>query len=169
MGKDGPSKKLLPCGRANCPPSVSLTAKQLDAWKMQLKDYLSSQGLKFTDQRWKIVELILSTGGHLDAQALVDQVRQKHTGIGSATVYRSIRLLCDASILKESLIDSHGRVFYELSGSEHHDHIVCLDCGEIFEFQDQKIETLQRATTQKMQFKEVNHRHVIYAHCTYKK
>jgi Fur family ferric uptake transcriptional regulator len=164
----GSSKKLRPCGRPREADSGIPTSKQFEGWQNQLRTYLVSQGLKYTEQRWKIAELILSTGGHLDAQALVDQVRKKHAGIGAATVYRSLKVLCDASILKESLTDADGRVIYELFDDRHHDHIVCLDCGDIFEFHDQKIESLQSAVVQKMNFKEVRHRHVVYAHCTYR-
>ncbi len=170
MGKHTQSPgKVLPCGRPRPCESTLPSAKQLEAWQNQLRNYLTSQGLKYTEQRWKIAELILSTGGHLDAQALVDQVRKKHYGIGSATVYRSIKVLCDAAILKESLTDANGRVFYELFDQQHHDHIVCLDCGEIFEFYDQKIETSQSAVIEKLHFEEMRHRHVVYAHCTYQK
>jgi Fur family ferric uptake transcriptional regulator len=170
MVKNTATSKPLPCGRpkplpTNPPPS----AKQFEVWRNQLKDYLVSQGLKFTEQRWKIAELILSTGGHLDAQALVEQVKKRHAGIGAATVYRSIKVLCDAAILKESLIDVKGRVFYELFDKQHHDHIICLDCGEIFEFHDQKIESQQSAVVQKMQFEEVGHRHIVYTRCTFNK
>ena len=108
------------------------------------------------------------SGGHLDAQGLVEQVKKKHSGIGAATVYRSIKVLCDASILKESLTDANGRVIYELFDEGHHDHIVCLDCDEIFEFHDEKIELQQSAVVKQLDFREVRHRHVVYAHCSYR-
>lgn len=162
------SKKILPCGRPKALPAVQPSSQQLKLWQNQLKSYLVSQGLKYTEQRWKIAELILSTGGHLDAQALVEQVKKKHSGIGAATVYRSIKVLCDAAILRESLVDADGRVVYELSSEKHHDHIICLDCGEIFEFHDEKIESQQSAVVDKMKFQEIRHRHVVYAHCLYK-
>jgi len=167
MIKNSISGKTLPCGRPKPVPNALPTTKQFEAWRNQLKDYLVSQGLKFTEQRWKIAEFILSTGGHLDAQAVVDQVKKRHSGIGAATVYRSIKVLCEASILKESIIDGKGRIFYELYDKQHHDHIICLDCGEIFEFLDQKIEAQQSAVIQKMHFKEVAHRHIVYTHCSY--
>lgn len=167
MAKNQSTSKLLPCGRIKAQPSAP-TAKQLEIWQSQLRAYLTRMGLKYTLQRWKIAELILSTGGHLDAQALVDQVRKRHSGIGVATVYRSIKVLCDASILKESLVDAQGRVFYELFDDDHHDHLICLDCSEIFEFHDPKIETLQSGAAQKMNFEQVGHRHVVYAHCKLK-
>jgi Fur family transcriptional regulator, ferric uptake regulator len=166
--KKSAASKTLPCGRPKRAQSAMLSPKQLEVWQNQLKSYLVSQGLKYTEQRWKIAELILSTGGHLDALDLVEQVKKKHSDIGAATVYRNIKVLCDASILKESLIDSNGRVVYELFDSEHHDHIVCLDCGGIFEFHDQKIEIQQSAVLDEMKFEEVRHRHVVYAHCRFK-
>ena len=168
MGKLLNTGKKTPCGRPKNVQEVAPSPKQVEIWQDQLRSYLISQGLKYTEQRWKIAELILATGGHLDAQALVERVKRKHSDIGAATVYRSIKVLCDAQILRESLIDASGRVFYEISGGAHHDHIVCIDCGEIFEFHDQKIESLQSAVVEKMNFKEVRHRHVVYAHCTYR-
>jgi Fur family ferric uptake transcriptional regulator len=168
MVKNATSGKTLPCGRPRILKAGVPSAKQLETWQFQLRTFLIEHGLKYTEQRWQIAELILSTGGHLDAQALAEQVRKKHSNIGAATVYRTLKVLCDASILKESLTDSTGRVFYELSDDSHHDHIICRDCGEIFEFQDQKIESLQSAVIQKMGFKEIAHKHVIYVHCNYK-
>jgi len=166
MAKQVSSGKTLPCGRSKPSPASPPSAKQFEVWQNQLRNYLIAQGLKYTEQRWKIAELILTMNKHMDAQALVDQVKKRHSEIGAATVYRTIKVLCDAGILKESLTDAHGRIFYEIFDVQHHDHIICLDCGEIFEFSDQKIESLQSAVAQKMNFEEVRHRHVVYAHCT---
>ncbi len=149
-------------------PSIP-DADRLQEWQKRLRDYLTQQGLKYSEQRWKIAELILSTGGHLDAQSLVERVKQQHPGIGAATVYRSLKVLTDAHILKESLMDSQGKVIYELFDDDHHDHIVCMDCGEIFEFHDDKIESLQNGIVKEMQFSQVKHRHVIYVHCDFSK
>jgi Fur family ferric uptake transcriptional regulator len=167
MTKSSAPVQFLPCGRPKFCEVKKPTQELLEVWQNQLKSYLIAQGLKYTHQRWKIAELILRTGGHLDAQALVEQVKKKHSDIGAATVYRTIKVLCDASILKESLTDANGRVVYELFDHDHHDHIVCLDCDEIFEFHDEKIESQQSAVVQNLDFKEVRHRHVVYAHCSY--
>jgi Fur family ferric uptake transcriptional regulator len=168
MSNQANQAKTLPCGRPAekyLPPRTSL---QLEKCKNQLKAYLLKNGLKYTEQRWKIAELILSTQGHLNAQALVDQVKKKHSEIGAATVYRSIKVLCDALILRESLTDTQGQTFYELFDDHHHDHIVCIDCGQIFEFYDQKLETLQDAVVGKMKFRGAEHRHVVYGRCEYR-
>ena len=160
--------RTLPCGRPAVEQLGAPTAQKLEEWHTQLRDYLASQGLKYSEQRWKIAELILSTGGHLDAQAVVDRVKHKHPDIGAATVYRNLKVLCDARILKESLNDANGRMIYELFEDEHHDHIICLDCGEIFEFHSDKIESAQSSVVKGMRFSEVRHRHVVYAKCEFK-
>jgi Fur family ferric uptake transcriptional regulator len=160
--------KTLPCGRPATEHAGAPTAPKLEEWQQQLRVYLASQGLKHSDQRWKIAELILSTGGHLDAQGIVDRVKVKYPEIGAATVYRNLKVLCEARILKESLNDTHGRVIYELFEDDHHDHIVCLDCGEIFEFHNEKMEALQNTVVKGMGFAEVRHRHVVYAKCSFK-
>ncbi|MCM2279092.1 MAG: transcriptional repressor [Oligoflexia bacterium] len=158
----------LPCGRPAPAEHDAPKAAKLEEWQGRLRAYLSGKGLKYSEQRWKIAELILSTGGHLDAQGLVERVKKAHPGIGAATVYRSIKVLCDARILKESLSDSQRRVIYELFDDEHHDHIVCTDCGAIFEFHSEKIEAAQNAILEEQQFTQTKHRHVIYAKCAYK-
>lgn len=160
--------RTLPCGRPAVDPAGA-TQPKLEEWHRQLRDYLAAEGLKYSEQRWKIAELILSTGGHVDSQAVVDRVKQKHPDIGAATVYRNLKVLCDAKILKESLNDASGRVIYELFEDEHHDHIICTDCGEIFEFHNDKIESLQNSVVKAMSFHEVRHRHVIYAKCEFGK
>lgn len=160
--------RTLPCGRPAADHPGIPAAPKLKEWNEQLRHYLSEKGLKYSEQRWNIAESILSTGGHLDAQGVVDRVKQKHPQIGSATVYRNLKVLCDAKVLKESLNDANGRVIYELFEDEHHDHIICVDCGEIFEFHSDKIETLQNTVVRDMRFNEVRHRHVIYAKCSYR-
>jgi Fur family ferric uptake transcriptional regulator len=157
----------LPCGRPTAEQPGAPAPAKLEQWHQQLRAYLTSENLKYSEQRWKIAELILSMGGHADAQGIVDRVRRKHPDIGAATVYRNLKVLCDAKILKESLNDANGRMMYELFEDAHHDHIICVDCGEIFEFHNDKIESLQNSVVREMQFDEVRHRHVIYAKCSF--
>lgn len=158
-------KKRLPCGRSI---EVERPIKNVELdkkWNLQLRDFLTEQGLKYTEQRWKIARLILSHPGHLSAQEIIDRVRAEYPDIGVATIYRNIKVLCDAEILKESLMTEAGTAVYEKYDEDHHDHMVCLDCGEIFEFHDDQIETQQNAIAAQMGFRPVSHKHVIYARC----
>ncbi|MBS1984961.1 MAG: transcriptional repressor [Bdellovibrionales bacterium] len=157
-------KRKLPCGRVIA-ASNPITPLRLQEWQKQLREYLAAQGLKYTAQRWTIAELILHTGSHLDAQTIVAKVKESAPAIGAATVYRSIKVLCDAGILTASHQDTNGRVLYELPHDEHHDHIICLDCGEIVEFHDDEIESLQIKVAKDNGFQLADHRHVIHGHC----
>lgn len=161
--------KKLPCGRPAPVTHRTGGERRLDRWHDQLRAYLEKNKLKYSDQRWKIAKQILSSTGHFSAQEIVREVLKAYPGIGAATVYRNIKVLCEAQILKETLVDAGGRVVYEPYEEGHHDHIVCLDCGEIFEFHDTKIEAQQQRVTDNLDFTEVRHRHVIFAHCNLKK
>jgi Fur family ferric uptake transcriptional regulator len=165
-------EKKLPCGRlltVTLDKQKQDDSKKFEIWRGQLKNYLEQNQLKYSEQRWKIAKLILGTKGHFNTQEIVQEVMKAHPGIGPATVYRNLKLLCDARILKETLVDAQGVAIYEAYDEFHHDHIVCLDCNEIFEFHHSKIEALQAGVANEMMFTEVRHKHVIYAKCQYKK
>ena len=153
-----------PCGRKAPPASDGrLSEEKLMVWKAQLKNFLGRSGLRYTDQRWKIAELLLTAGGHLTAQELIDKVRGAHPDIGPATVYRNLKVLCDASILKESL--------HRLRGP---DHLRALRRSPSRPHRWQWIadrslnsittgsKTKQGKITRKLRFRQVRHRHVIY-------
>jgi len=160
----------LPCGRPLPQASYALEAQAAAAsWKRKLLAHLEKEKLKHSDQRNKIVELIVAQNRHFTTQDMVKRIQAKYPSIGAATVYRNISLLLDAKILKETLIGDGRESVYELYDGEHHDHIVCLDCGQIFEFHEEAIEELQDRVTKKQGFIPSRHRHVIYAHCEYRR
>ena len=165
MRKKAPNRALLPCGRIQEEHVHSTSPSNREQWRERLSKHLASQGLKHSEQRLKIVELILSEERHFSVQEILKKIQAKYPEIGMATVYRSVKLLVEAEILKETLVGDGREQVYELASADHHDHIVCLDCGSIFEFHSEEIEARQEKLTQKMGFTEVRHRHVVYARC----
>ena len=163
------SSKFLPCGRPKTFQHKAPSPEKIEELKARLREYLTKSHLKFTDQRWSIAQTIINTGGHLDAQQIVENVRQGDSTIGPATVYRTLKVLCDADILEKTHQEVGGRILYELPDEEHHDHIICLDCREIVEFHNDEIESEQQRLAKKLNFELKAHRHVIYAHCDYLK
>jgi Fur family ferric uptake transcriptional regulator len=160
-----------PCGRP-LPAPAPAQKKDHAEWKKQLKAHLEANGLKQSDQRTAIAEVVLGGfQGHFSTQDVVRVVQKKHPGIGAATVYRNIKTLVEAGLVTETLLDDQGRTVFELSdgSDDHHDHIICADCGAILEFVEPKIEELQEKITQSLSFTPLHHRHVIYARCDYKK
>lgn len=159
--------KKLKCGRS-LPDNRQRRKKAKSAdWKKLFRSYAETEGLKHSDQRLAIAEIAMSLEGHFNIQDVVRRAQEKHATIGAATVYRSVALLHNAGLLKETFVDEVGSTIYEVACDDHHDHIVCLDCGHIVEFRDEKIEKLQAGVSDKLKFSEVRHRHVIYAHCRY--
>ena len=162
----GPTSEKLPCGKTA--PSAAqgpLDPQGKASWRERLELYIADQGLKRSEQRWKVMESILSQTEHFTAQELIAKLQKSDPEIGPATVYRCLRLLVDAKILDETLQSEDGETVYELGGPSHHDHIVCLDCHHIFEFHDDALETAQEQILSCMEFEEDHHRHILYARC----
>jgi Fur family ferric uptake transcriptional regulator len=131
-------------------------------------DELKNIGLKVTLPRLKILELFQAgTQRHMTAEDVYRQLLQQHVDIGLATVYRVLMQFEQADILKRSHFESE-RAVYELNQGEHHDHLVCLDCGRVEEFHDADIEALQIKVAKKKGFEIADHALSLYAHCSKK-
>jgi Fur family transcriptional regulator, ferric uptake regulator len=126
---------------------------------------LKSIGLKATAPRLKILELFqTSAQRHMTAEDVYRQLLLQQLDIGLATVYRVLMQFEQANILKRSHFESE-RAVYELNEGEHHDHLVCLDCGRVEEFHNPDIEALQVKIAQAKGFEIADHALSLYAHC----
>jgi Fur family ferric uptake transcriptional regulator len=125
--------------------------------------YLAEHGRKQTRQRQAILDVFLSTGGHLGCEQLLQAVRELHPNIGYTTVYRTLKLLCRAGLARERRFDD-GITRYE-TDQEHHDHLVCVKCGRIIEFECEAIEASQNEIAERHGFRMLRHRHELYGHC----
>lgn len=133
--------------------------------RARLDAYLKTQGLRATRQRESILETFLAADDHVSVEELYDRLRRDHPSIGHATVYRSMSLFVDAGIAKERRFHE-GRVRYEPGVNvAHHDHLVCLTCGDIQEFEDPTIEELQEEIAQARGFEVRYHRLELYGLC----
>ncbi|MEN9712919.1 MAG: Ferric uptake regulation protein [Pseudomonadota bacterium] len=126
---------------------------------------LKSIGLKATLPRLRVLELFQNSAQrHLTAEDVYRQLLGQNLDIGLATVYRVLTQFEQAGILSRSHFESD-RAIYELNQGEHHDHLVCLDCGRVEEFHDAEIEALQIKVAKKQGFEIADHALSIYAHC----
>jgi len=137
----------------------------------QFKNLLKQNGLKVTTQRVAILEVLNSRPGkHLTAEEIYDFVRKKYPDIGIATVYRTIQVLSELNLIDKFNLDD-GYVRYEISkkskdnSSHHHHHLICLDCGNIYAFQDDLLETLEDRIKETMGFVVEDHEVKLYGHC----
>lgn len=128
--------------------------------------YLNRLGLRQTKQRRLIVEAVLQIGPHVDAEAITSQARQLDSSIGLATVYRTLQLMTAAGLLLEHSFTKE-RSTFEFVGPdrEHHDHLICNQCGCIVEFCDDSLEELQEQIAKKLGFHLKTHRMELFADC----
>ncbi len=133
---------------------------------MSHADELKSSGLKATLPRIKILEVFqTSSVRHLTAEDVYKHLLAEHSDIGLATVYRVLMQFEQAGILSRNHFES-GKSVFELNEGQHHDHLVCLDCGRVEEFFDAEIEARQRAVAQGRGFSLQEHALSLYANCT---
>ena len=128
-------------------------------------DELKSTGLKVTLPRLKILEIFQkSAHRHMTAEDVSRVLLQENSDVGLATVYRVLAQFEQAEILIRSHFESDKAV-YELNEGQHHDHLICLDCGRVEEFYDARIEQRQHAVAQEKGFAIADHALSLYAHC----
>ncbi|MCE2879565.1 MAG: ferric iron uptake transcriptional regulator [Comamonadaceae bacterium] len=129
-------------------------------------DELKSTGLKATLPRLKILEIFQKgRQRHMSAEDVFRVLLEERSDIGLATVYRVLTQFEQAGLLKRSNFES-GKAIYEINEGQHHDHLVCLDCGRVEEFYDAEIEKRQQAVAQSKGFEITDHSLAIYASCT---
>lgn len=129
-------------------------------------DELKNTGLKATLPRLKILEVFqASAQRHMTAEDVFRVLLGDNADIGLATVYRVLTQFEQAGLLVRSNFES-GKAMYELNEGQHHDHLVCLDCGRVEEFFDPEIERLQQQVALQRGFVLQEHALSLYAHCT---
>ena len=127
---------------------------------------LKSTGLKATIPRLKILEVFQrSSLRHMSAEDVFKLLLLENSDVGLATVYRVLTQFEQASILSRSQFEG-GKSVFELNEGQHHDHLVCLDCGKVEEFYDPEIENRQQAVAQAKGFTITDHALSLYARCT---
>ena len=129
-------------------------------------------GLKATGPRMKILDFFHQNGGtHFSAEDVFMALAKEDQEIGLATVYRVLTQFEQAGLLLRSHFESSkgdSRAIYELNEGQHHDHLVCLDCGRVEEFFDEEIEQRQHSIARAKGFEIADHALSLYAHCTRK-
>lgn len=138
----------------------------LDRLRARLQAYMAKKGLRSTAQRRLIIDTFFSGAPHMSIEDLLQEVRAHDKGIGYATVYRTLKLLAECGVASERRFGD-GLSRYELAddASAHHDHLICLTCSKIIEFEEPRIETLQEEIAAKYGFVVTSHKHEMYGEC----
>lgn len=148
--------------------STNFTERTIE-YEQLLEDFkilLKNNNLKFTIQREVILETLYNSNEHLSPESLHHLLQEKFSdlNIGIATVYRTLSLLEDSNMVTSLSFGAQGKK-YELGAKDHHDHLICTECGSITEFVDQQIEKRQHAIAEELGFIMKDHSMQIYGIC----
>ncbi|MEO8072952.1 MAG: Fur family transcriptional regulator [Acidobacteriota bacterium] len=131
--------------------------KEFQKEKQIFLEHIQKRGLRRTAQRDLILDIFLKTEEHLSSEDLYWLIQKEDASIGHTTVYRTLKLLTDAGLAREVRFGD-GKTYYEHHyDHEHHDHIICTECGKVVEFFSAEIETLQDEMAAKFGFKLTHH------------
>lgn len=134
---------------------------QLEAFKKRLSD----RGYRSTKQRDRVSQAFFRLGGHLSVEELHAKMREEGSSVGHATVYRSMKLLVEVGMAKARHFGDGLTRYEAFEEGEHHDHLICTDCGHIVEFENETIETLQDEIAEHYGFVLTHHRMELYGLC----
>jgi Fur family ferric uptake transcriptional regulator len=129
-------------------------------------EYIADNGLKNTPQRRLIVDVFFKAGKHLSTEELYNVIREKDNTVGQATVYRTLKLLCDAGLAKELNFGETTARYEPIEDDSHHDHLICTVCGKNQEVMDTEIERLQDELARRYGFTLTAHRMILYGVCS---
>ncbi|TQV64507.1 MAG: transcriptional repressor [Sulfurovum sp.] len=133
----------------------------IEAYENILEEFrklIKSSNLKYTKQREFILEAIFYNKGHFTPEDIYNLILKKHpkSNIGIATVYRTLGFLENSNLVTSISFGTQGKK-YEFGLGKHHDHLVCLSCGKIFEFHNETIERKQKEIAKEFNFKMTGH------------
>lgn len=132
---------------------------------VEIEQLLRAKGIRLTDER----RLVLRRAAdylHFTAEELVQDVRTIDPSVARGTVYRTLALLYQAGIVEKHDF-RYGPPNYEVTfGKAHHDHLMCLQCGEIMEFQEPRWERLQEEVVKRYGYQLLTHTHKLYGLCS---
>ena len=136
------------------------------AVQARLDDFIRRKGLRRTTQRDTIVRVVFSKDEHFTAEELFERVRKADSETSRATVYRTLGLLVEANLLQEiDLGDNQTTYDPNFLDKPSHNHLVCIDCGQVVEFEDLNLDILNDCVTRRLGFKPLRQSIKIEANC----
>ena len=131
----------------------------------RFSDFLTRQGQKLTRERTALVREIFSTHYHFEADELLFTMKQKSVKISRATVYRTLELLVKSGLVRRVHLGEDHYHYEHVRGDSHHDHLICIECKRIVEFEEPRVEALQDEIADKYGFVIRSHKHELYGVC----
>ncbi len=130
-----------------------------------VEKYMREQGLRWTAQRRLIAQVAFANHSHFTAEELLELCRERDDAVSRATVYRTLSMLETGGFVEGLDTGDGSRKFEHVLGHEHHDHMVCSECGKIIEFRDDELERRQDVAARRHDFQITHHSLKLFGVC----
>jgi Fur family transcriptional regulator, ferric uptake regulator len=144
---------------------MTLPQLQLDEVRRLFREYLKERGQRQTPERFAILEEVYSSADHFDADELFIRMKQSGSRVSRATVYNTLELLMDCDLVVKHQFGKTQAKYERAYAYWQHDHLLCLDCGQIYEFCDPRLQSIQDTIADIFGFEITSHALHIYGHC----
>ena len=138
---------------------------QLDEVRAIFEAFLKQQRLRQTPERFLVLDAIYATGDHVDADELYLRLTQQGNRVSRATVYNTLELLLECDLVVRHQFGKNQAKYERAYSYWQHDHLICLDCNELMEFCDPRIQSIQEMVAEFYQFEIKHHSLNLYGHC----
>ncbi len=143
----------------------ALPPQKLDEVRHIFRMFLRKRNLRQTPERFSVLEAIYASGDHIDADELYLRLTQKGNRVSRATVYNTLDLLLECDLVVRHQFGKNQAKYERAYSYWQHDHLICLDCNELMEFCDPRLQSIQEMVADFYQFEIKHHSLNLYGHC----
>ena len=126
------------------------------------KAALKKERMKFTDQRYMVLKFLFDNKGHFECEDIISRLKKKNKKVSRATVYRTLDILVKYDFARKLVLDDGVARYENKIDSPHHDHMICIDTGDIIEFECDEIEKLQDEIAAEKGYEVIKHVHQLF-------
>jgi Fur family ferric uptake transcriptional regulator len=159
-----PQARAVPPGRVTTAPSA--LAPDVALQKRQFIEFLAARKLKLTRQREAVLDEILTNPGHFEAEEMVQRLKANRQRVSRATVYRTLDLMKECLLVERLDFGTQASFYEHVQEGEHHDHLICMRCGNVIEFHNDELEAIQSAVCRNFDFQVRYHSLRIFGLCS---